>query len=83
MKRAVFLIKKYKWDEVFIPYLDYLISEGEKIYQISISAADDLADFPLVRDTDTLEIEYRSVIHDIFEEELEVEAEEFDFSFPE
>ncbi|MDW7547654.1 DUF4240 domain-containing protein [Pseudoalteromonas peptidolytica] len=82
LKSAVFLIKGYRSDYDFIPYIDYLISEGKTIFEIALHQPDDLADIALANNESYVAIEYRSVVHEAYEELTERDIPDFTFSFP-
>jgi len=82
LKSAVFLIKGYRSDYDFIPYIDYLISEGKTIFEVALHQPDDLADIALANNESYVAIEYRGVVHEAYEELTERDIPDFDFSFP-
>jgi len=82
LKSAAFLIKGYSSDYDFIPYIDYLISEGKTIFEIALHQPDDLADIALANNESDVVIQYRGVVHETYEELTERDIPDFDFSFP-
>ncbi len=72
----------YKSDYDFIPYIDYLIAEGENTFEVALHQPDNLANITLAKNEWYVAIEYRAVVHESYEELIELDIPDFEFSFP-